>query len=65
MAWYTPLLFGFGIAGKRQAGQQQASAGSYNVANVVVNEDTALKLSAVWACVRLIAETIGGLPINL
>ena len=64
MAWYTPLLFGFGIAGKRQAGQQQASAGSYNVANVVVNEDTALKLSAVWACVRLIAETIGGLPIN-
>lgn len=64
MAWYTPLLFGFGINGKREAGMQQASAGSYNVSNQVVNEDTALKLSAVWACVRLIAETIGGLPIN-
>jgi HK97 family phage portal protein len=64
MAWYSTLLFGFGRAGKREAGIQQANAGSYQVANVTVNEDTALKLSAVWACVRLIAETIGGLPIN-
>lgn len=64
MAWYTPLLFGFGRAGKREIGMQQASAGSYQVANTTVNEDTSLKLSAVWACVRLISETIGGLPIK-
>jgi HK97 family phage portal protein len=64
MAWYSSLLFGFGIAGRREAGVQQANAGSYNISNVTVNEDTALKLSAVWASVRLIAETIGGLPIN-
>jgi HK97 family phage portal protein len=64
MAWYSTLLFGFGIAGKRQAGLQQANAGSYQIANVTVNEDTSLKLSAVWACVRLLSETIGGLPIN-
>jgi HK97 family phage portal protein len=64
MAWYSSLLFGFGIAGRREAGVQQANAGSYNISNVTVNEDSALKLSAVWACVRLIAETIGGLPIN-
>ena len=65
MAWYSTILFGFGIAGRRQPGIQQANAGSYNVpANVVVNEDTSLKLSAVWASVRLIAEAIGGLPLN-
>ena len=64
MAWYSSLLFGFGIAGRREAGVQQANAGSYAVANITVNEDSALKLSAVWASVRLIAETIGGLPIN-
>jgi HK97 family phage portal protein len=64
MAWYSSLLFGFGIAGRREAGVQQANAGSYNVANITVNEDTALKFSAVWACVKLIAETIGGLPVN-
>jgi HK97 family phage portal protein len=63
MAFWSKL-FTFGIAGRRNPGLQQSSAGSYNVSNVVVNEDTALKLSAVWACVRLLAETVGGLPVN-
>ena len=31
-------------------------------AGVRVNEDTALTLGAVWACVRVIAEDIAGLP---
>lgn len=31
-------------------------------AGVRVNEDTALTLSAVWACVRVISETLAGLP---
>jgi HK97 family phage portal protein len=63
MAFWSKL-FTFGIAGRRNPGLQQSSAGSYSVSNVVVNEDTALKLSAVWACVRLLAETVGGLPVN-
>ena len=57
-------LFSFGIAGMREPGVQQASAGSNEVANVTVNEETALRLSAVWACVRLLSEAVGGLPIN-
>lgn len=35
---------------------------SMRQAGVVVNEDTALTLAAVWACVRVIAETIASLP---
>lgn len=31
----------------------------------VVNADTALKLSAVWACVRLRSQTIASLPLHL
>jgi HK97 family phage portal protein len=31
-------------------------------AGVRVNEDTALTLSAVWACVRVISESLAGLP---
>lgn len=31
----------------------------------VVNAETALKLSAVWACVRLRAETVSTLPLHL
>jgi HK97 family phage portal protein len=31
-------------------------------AGVTVNEDTALTFGAVWACVRVISETLAGLP---
>ena len=31
-------------------------------AGVIVNEDTALTFSAVWACVKVISETIAALP---
>jgi HK97 family phage portal protein len=37
---------------------------SYRQAGVVVNEDTALTLGAVWACVRVISESLAGLPWN-
>lgn len=57
-------LFSFGIAGRREPGVQQASAGSTQIANVAVNEETALRLSAVWACVRLLSEAVGGLPLK-
>lgn len=30
-----------------------------------VNEETALQVTAVWACVRLLAETVAALPLNL
>lgn len=36
-----------------------------NVAGQEVNERTVMQLSAVWACARLIAETISTLPIGL
>lgn len=36
-----------------------------NASGEVVTDTTALKLSAVWACVRLIATTIATLPLNL
>jgi HK97 family phage portal protein len=35
-----------------------------NVAGVTVNEDTALTQSTVWACQRVISETLAGMPWN-
>lgn len=37
----------------------------YSPSGSVVNPETALKLSAVWACVKLRAETISTLPLHL
>ena len=48
----------------RHKGQQSGLPGNYaHSAAVSVTEETAMQLSAVWGCVRLITETIGSLPI--
>lgn len=42
-----------------------SEVGGTKVAGQNVNSDTALRLSAVWSCVRLIAETISTLPLQI
>lgn len=40
-------------------------AATQSMAGVSVDVDAALKISAVWACVRLLSETIASLPLNM
>ena len=42
-----------------------ATTGINSSSGVVVNERSALSLSAVWACTRLISETIATLPLSM
>lgn len=42
-----------------------ASYGGGTVGGVAVNSQTMLRLSAVWACARLISETIATLPLSI
>lgn len=42
-----------------------ARLGVNSASGVPVNDQNILKLSAVWACVRLISETIGTLPLGM
>jgi HK97 family phage portal protein len=37
----------------------------YTTSGITINAKTALTISAVWACVRIISETMGSLPIIL
>ena len=39
--------------------------GEESLSGVSVNEETALKYSAVYGCVRILAETIASIPLNL
>lgn len=53
-------------APSRDAGLQSGQPGGYATGPAsVVNTDTAMQISAVWAAVRLIAETIGSLPFDI
>lgn len=45
--------------------QAWSSMGGYRVAGVKVSTGSAMQVSAVWACVRLISETIATLPLTL
>lgn len=55
-----------GGANRRVPGLQTGLAGSYPSGSpTTVNEDTALCLSAFWACVRLLAESVASMPLRM
>ena len=57
-------LGGSGTA--RNAGDQISGPMGYAAPSPVeVNEDSVMQLSAVWACVRLLSETVASLPVNV
>lgn len=59
---WSPIGRWFG--GQQRSGTQITGPGGYPApAAVTVTEETALQLSAVWACVRLISQTVASLPI--
>ncbi len=44
---------------------EDISPGMVSTAGIRVNEETALRVTAVYACVRVIAETVASLPLPL
>jgi HK97 family phage portal protein len=66
MAFWNRLMGVVTGAAWRQPGQQSGAPGTYNQrAATPVSLDTALQLSAVWACAKLITESISSLPVNV
>jgi HK97 family phage portal protein len=49
----------------RDPGNRDVTRGDYNVGDNTPHIDRALQLSVVWACIRLIAETISTLPLQI
>ncbi len=61
--WRRFISFGSG-ASTRTDGLQLGEPASYRVqSSTPVTVDSSLQLSAVWACVKLIAETVASLPV--
>jgi HK97 family phage portal protein len=53
-----------GTASQRVIGVQTSEPGSGRLTKRSVTPDTALQISSVFACVRILAETVAGLPLN-
>lgn len=67
MAFWQNIWTWLGGSGTaRNAGDQISGPMGYATPSPVeVNEDSAMQLSAVWACVRLLSETVASLPVNV
>lgn len=68
MNLFTPILrlFGLGTLSNPDKGYQVGSVHKTSTdAGISVSDERALKISAVWACVQLISNTVAGLPIKV
>ena len=68
MAIWTSFrrLFGSGGVSNPDHGYQLgAIEKTYTEAGISVTDERALKVSAVWACTQLIANSVAGLPLNV
>ena len=66
MAFWQKLGVFLGGAGTRSTGLQSGAPSYYSSASAVpVTVDSALQISAAWACIKLIAECVGSLPIKV
>lgn len=66
MAWYSLRSWFGGNATNQRTGEQLNTPSQYTTESAKpVTEDTALQVSAVWACIRLLSETVASLPIKV
>ncbi len=66
MAFWRRLSSFISGAGNRQEGLQLGEPSYYTTpASTPVTLDSSLQLSSVWACARLISESVSSLPINV
>ena len=63
--WQSMWSWLGGNTSQRNRGVQYPSPGYQEAAAVSVTEDTAMQVSAVWACVKLLSETVASLPVNV
>ncbi len=67
MSFYTSVLrfFGVGQLANPESGAQQSGPATRSTeSGIVVSDERALQVAAVWSCVRLIAETVASLPLG-
>jgi HK97 family phage portal protein len=68
MSLYNTMrrFFGFGPLSNPDTGSQLSGSTRISTASgESVSDERALKISAVWACVQLISNSVAGLPLNI
>lgn len=63
---WIPAWLGLGgaSAGRRLFGVQSVGTSGAPASTTPITNDTALQLSSFWACIKIISETVAGMPIR-
>ena len=65
MAWYNPFTWFGGNNNTRRQGYQSTAPATYETSAAAnVDSDSAMTVSAWWACVKLLTETVSTMPIE-
>jgi len=57
---------GWGGISNKETGEQRSEPGTRSSeSGIVVSDERAMQVSAVWSCARLITETVGSLPLGV
>lgn len=61
--WFPSWLSFGSAAGRRTPGQQSTGSSAPPASTTPVTFDTALQLSSVWSCTKIISEAVAGMPV--
>ena len=61
--WFSRIFGGAGLDNPDQGPQSSGSASHQTESGLVLTDERALSITAVWSCVRLISETVASLPL--
>lgn len=65
MKWLARLFSQGGLTNPDKGPQSAGPSSHKTDSGLVLTDERAMGLSAVWSCVRLITETVGGLPLHV
>lgn len=65
MGWLSKLFGGGALSNPPVGAQSSGPTTNTTDSGLVLSDERAMSLSAVWSCVRLITETVGSLPISV
>ena len=68
MTLFAKIMATFGFGGLQNADTGLQSSGPGNAvteAGIILSDERAMQVSAVWSCARLITETVGSLPLTV
>ena len=65
MGWFTRIFGGGALDNPDKGPQSSGSRSQQTESGIILSDERAMSISAVWSCVRLLSETVASLPLTV